>query len=628
MSAVALGIFVGATLGGPALTANAVDAPAPRPYVSGWLYQWSIPPADFVSAEHAGVTPEVNVIWGFFGSSSQPLCTYNSFDLSCVTTSASNSTLRAIRDSLHSSGIRVFATIADVGGYEESQRDSSGRVLPRYQLANYIATPERREAYAERIVNWAVEAGVDGVDLDWEKFAWSDGSSTWAATRSKWIEMIKLLSEKLHAKNLLLSVTVPGESPEFQTPGVMGLMDLYAWADIAPYVDRLPLMVYDYHYAGGTPGAIGPQDWADRVIALAVSQVGDANRTKVMLGVAQYGYDWWARTGDLSDPYVTNAGCPVGWVPNDKRSRGLSPDRAVELAAAKRATVANGRLRWDETAKEWTFYYLQSGVPGSYPTNVNGVTKFVAATCNAKREVWYSDTRSAAARSTLVDKYQIGGIAVWNLTDIQDDFYAELGAYGRTIAQQPTTVAVTTPKVSRYGRTITVTAQASSSAQVPAGSVATLYWGPTIDACCTKVAEGITDSTGKVSFTTTVQREGYWWVRVAGSWWRLPGINDGTLTRARFAVTASATNLAPKVGQDVRIFTLVQPATKGAKVIMQKRVKGEWVNVHVLMQSTGGGASAHFIPRVARDIQFRFIATSANSYLRTVSPVVTLAVHR
>jgi hypothetical protein len=61
---------------------------------------------------------------------------------------------------------------------------------------------------------------------------------------------------------------------------------------------------------------------------------------------------------------------------------------------------------------------------------------------------------------------------------------------------------------------------------------------------------------------------------------------------------------------------------------MQKRVKGEWVNVRVLAQSLGGGASAHFTPRVAREIQFRFIATSVNSYLRTISPVVTLAVRR
>jgi hypothetical protein len=306
----------------------------------------------------------------------------------------------------------------------------------------------------------------------------------------------------------------------------------------------------------------------------------------------------------------------------------LVPDAAAARATSVGATQQNGRLSWDTEAQEWTYYYLQRNVAGKFPVTANGKTTWSAQTCNAKREVWYSDTRSAVARSALVDKYQIGGIAVWNLTDIQDDFFAEVGAYGRTIAQQPSTVAVTAPIVSRYGRTITITAQASSAAEVPAGAVATLYWGPTIDACCTKVAEGITDSTGKVIFTTTVQREGYWWVRVAGSWWRLPGINDGALTRARFAVTASATNLAPKVGQDVRIFTLVQPATKGAKVIMQKRVKGEWVNVHVLAQSTGGGASAHFIPRVARDIQFRFIATSANSYLRAVSPVVTLAVHR
>lgn len=612
MSAVALGIFVGATLGGPALTANAVDAPAPRPYVSGWLYQWSIPPADFVSAEHAGVTPEVNVFWWFFDGPDRPLCTFDPTDGSCLSAVSSNNTLRGIRDSLHRGGVKVFGTITDM------KKNRAG------QLSAYIATAENREAYAQKITDWAVQAGVDGVDLDWENFAWRDGSSTWANTRVRWIEMIKVLSAKLHAQNLKLSATVPGDRPSIYSDPTGTLYWLYAWDEIAPFVDRLRLMAYDYSYS--RPGPIGPQFFADLVTADAVASVGAAHASKIWIGVAQYGRDWWARTDQHA--YVTDRTCPVGWVPDDPAFDTLVPDGAAARAVSVGSTLQNGRLTWDSDAQEWTYFYLQRDVAGKFPVTTNGKTTWSSRTCNAKREVWYSDTRSAAARSTLVDKYQIGGIAVWNLTDIQDDFYTELGAYGRTIAQQPTTVAVTTPKVSRYGRTITVTAQASSSAEVPVGSVATLYWGPTIDACCTKIAEAVTDATGKATFTTTVQQEGYWWVRVAGSWWRLPGVNEGAQTRVRFAMTASATNLTPKVGQDVRIFTVVQPATKGAKVTMQKRVKGEWVNVRVLAQSLGGGASAHFTPRVAREIQFRFIATSANSYLRTISPVVTLAVRR
>jgi len=612
VSAVALGILACATLGGPALAADTAGALAPRPYVSGWLYQWSIPPADLVSAQSAGVTSEVNVFWWFFDGADHPLCTFDPSDGSCLSTVSSNSTLRGIRDSLHRGGVKVFGTITDM------KKSRAG------QLSAYIATPANREIYAQKITDWAVQAGVDGVDLDWENFAWRDGSSTWANTRVRWIEMMKVLGSKLHAQNLELSATVPGDRPSLYSDPTGTLYWLYAWDQIVPFVDRLRLMAYDYSFSRAGP--IGPQFFADQVTADAVAAVGAGNASKIWIGVAQYGRDWWARTDQ--DAYVADKTCPAGWVPNDSTSDTLVPDAAAARAVTVGATIKNGRLSWDTEAQEWTYYYLQRNVAGKFPVTANGKTTWSAQTCNAKREVWYADTRSAVARSALVDKYQIGGIAVWNLTDIQDDFYAEVGAYGRTIAQQPSTVAVTAPIVSRYGRTITITAQASSAAEVPAGAVATLYWGPNIDACCTKVVEGITDSTGKVSFTTTVQREGYWWVRVAGSWWRLPGINDGALTRARFAVTASATNLAPKVGQDVRIFTLVQPATKGAKVIMQKRVKGEWVNVHVLAQSTGGGASAHFIPRVARDIQFRFIATSANSYLRAVSPVVTLAVHR
>jgi spore germination protein YaaH len=558
------------------------------------------------------VTPEVNVFWWFFDGADRPLCTFDPTDGSCLSTVSSNNTLRGIRDSLHQGGVKVFATITDM------KKNRAG------QLSAYIATPENREIYAQKITDWAVQAGVDGVDLDWENFAWRDGSSTWANKRVRWIEMIKVLGAKLHAQNLELSATVPGDRPSIYSDPTGTLYWLYAWDVIAPFVDRLRLMAYDYSFS--RPGPIGPQFFADQVTADAVAAVGDINASKIWIGVAQYGRDWWARTDQ--DAYVTDRTCPTGWVPNEPAFDTLVPEGAATRAVTVGATVQNGRLTWDTDAKEWTYYYLQRNVAGKFPVTANGTTTWSAQTCNAKREVWYSGTRSAVARSALVDKYQIGGIAVWNLTDIQDDFYAKVGAYGRTIAQQPTTVTVTAPLVSRYGRTITVTAQSASSREIPGDSVATLYWGPTVDACCTKIAEGFTDSTGKVSFTATVQREGYWWIRVGGSWWRLPGINEGSLTRARFAVTASATNLAPKVGQDVRIFTVIQPAAKGTKVTMQKRIKGEWVNVRVLAQSTGGGASAHFTPRVVREIQFRFIATSANSYLRTISPVVTLAVRR
>lgn len=602
--AAAAGLALAATLVPAVVPAVADEVVTPRPIVSGWLYQWSVPPADNVAVSNLGVTPEVNVFWWFFDGSTRPLCTFDPSDGSCITSSPSNVTLRGIRDSLHARNIKVFATITDM------QPSQAGK------LSKYISTVANQKIYADKIAAAAVAAGVDGVDLDWENFAWRDGSSTWPVTRQRWIDWIKVLSATLHERNILLSATVPGESPEFQIPGVMGLMDLYAWADIAPYVDRLRLMAYDYSF--DRPGPIGPQDWAARVLDLAVEQVGDANRSKVWLGVAQYGRDWLAR--DDNDHFITNADCPAGWTPNDTGFDTLVPDGAWSRAESVGSTLANGRLTWDATSKEWTYFYLARNVAG---TTAGGARR----TCNVRHEVWFSDTKSAVWHARLVAQYRIGGIAVWNLTDIMDDFYPELVTYAKTVAQVTTSVAMQGPRVAKFGNTITVSGTASSTKELPANAQASLYWSETSDGTVVKIADATTDATGTVSFRVPVERTGYWWIRVANSWWRLAGTSEPYLTRVHYAMTAAVTNSSPAVGQKVRIYTVIQPAVKGAPVLMQKMVKGEWVTIHQLTQSTGGGASAWFTPRVRTPVNFRFIALGTTGYIRTTSPVVTVTAH-
>ena len=53
-------------------------------------------------------------------------------------------------------------------------------------------------------------------------------------------------------------------------------------------------MTYDYSWANGPPGSIAPQRWVDRVASYAVSQIPPS---KVLLGLAFYGYDWNTTVG-------------------------------------------------------------------------------------------------------------------------------------------------------------------------------------------------------------------------------------------------------------------------------------------------------------------------------------------
>ena len=89
----------------------------------------------------------------------------------------------------------------------------------RRQLSNYLAKSSRRQALADQITDWVVKSGVDGVDLDWENFAFNDGSSSWDTTRPRLNDTIVRLGAALRAKGKLLSVTVPGGYSPFTSSG-------------------------------------------------------------------------------------------------------------------------------------------------------------------------------------------------------------------------------------------------------------------------------------------------------------------------------------------------------------------------------------------------------------------------
>ena len=58
---------------------------------------------------------------------------------------------------------------------------------------------------------------------------------------------------------------------------------------VTPLVDNVILMDYDYHWQGGEPGPIAPQDWFAQQYALARKLVP---QNKLIVAIGSYGYDW------------------------------------------------------------------------------------------------------------------------------------------------------------------------------------------------------------------------------------------------------------------------------------------------------------------------------------------------
>ena len=118
-------------------------------------------------------------------------------------------------------------------------------------MAGILSNPTTRAAHVNALVNVVVEGSFDGIDLDYETFAFGDGTSSWATTKPVWTQFIFELGVALHSYAKLLYVTIPPVYDNNEGSG-SGYW-VYNPVGIAPYVDRIRIMAYDYSWSGRTP---------------------------------------------------------------------------------------------------------------------------------------------------------------------------------------------------------------------------------------------------------------------------------------------------------------------------------------------------------------------------------------
>lgn len=71
-------------------------------------------------------------------------------------------------------------------------------------LSGYLANEATRATIVKTIVDLVNTNGFDGIDLDYEGFAFVDPITTWSKTAPRWVAFIKELSVALHANDKLL----------------------------------------------------------------------------------------------------------------------------------------------------------------------------------------------------------------------------------------------------------------------------------------------------------------------------------------------------------------------------------------------------------------------------------------
>src|SRR5690606_11557948 len=155
----------------------------------------------------------------------------------------------AALEKLRGQGVKILPSITDGSG--------KGR------MAATLASKSKRAAHVQDIVDLVLTNGYDGIDLDYETFAFTDGSSTWSQTRPNWVAFVAELADALHAEGKLLAVTVPPmyDDDYDSSSGYW----VYDYAGVGKHTDLLRIMAYDYSV--GSPGPIAPLGWVEKVAA-------------------------------------------------------------------------------------------------------------------------------------------------------------------------------------------------------------------------------------------------------------------------------------------------------------------------------------------------------------------------
>jgi hypothetical protein len=431
-------------------------------------------------------------------------------------------------------------------------------------LAGYLANPTTRTTIVNSIVNLVNVNGFDGIDLDFEGFAFVDGSSTWTRTAPLWVAFIKELSVALRAKGKLLSVTTPYlYDPREKQKGYF----VYAWADIATSIDRLRIMTYDFNVA--KPGPNAPISWVDKTIRYAISIMPSS---KVYLGLPGYGRDWIT---------AVQGKCPVSAPPGLKA--GAKAATFLMVNAERKAAIDNATPVFDATVSEATYSYTQT---------YNGLTADGASTsCTVNRTVWYQNSRSYAERMALVSKYRLGGAALWTLG--MEDQMSTNEMRNAALAMAPDTVVstLTLSGLSQgsigYADQFTVNGLFTLKDKSP---IVGLPVSVEINrgGIWTKVAELVTDAFGAITTPMVLANSAGIRLTTLATWERTESITPQQLVAIKSKILIDRPNSVARTSA-FSVKAQLLPQVAGKSAVLQKYVNGRWQNMGTPITSDASG---------------------------------------
>jgi spore germination protein YaaH len=479
-------------------------------------------------------------------------------------------------------------------------------------LASLLAGDASRKAIIEKIVQVATAQRVvliqkpnstvpetstvdafDGVDLDFEGFAFVDSNTTWKKTAPIWTKFIKELAVVLHAKNKLLSVSTPYV---LDPSGAQKGYYVYNWAGIASSIDRLRIMTYDYSVSKAGP--LGPITWTERTVKYATTIMPPS---KVFLGLPGYGRDWITDVKGVCPASVASV------MKKGAKASTFTMGKALEIA-----TSYGVAPQWNDAYAESTFTYQKV-----YNGNTAGS---LATSCTVTRTAWYQDAKSFQIRSALVDKYRLGGVAVWTFSLIDPLAMQAIQNVGMSIAPDQVNANLTIDKSTiNYGDAISLNGNFAIKDKTPLANIPVIIQGrlPSEKAWRT-LATATTDFSGNYSKKLLVGRTTVIRVHSDDTWER----NEGNTPEFTLSVNRLLFVSAPQTlmhGETATVTGSIRPREASRFITIEKLSNGAWKAVGKPLSTDAQGNFVFSMPTSTRGILTLRVTAAADSMWSQVS---------
>jgi len=544
-AALVLAICGGAVAMGLARPPSAAADPGLPRIATGWMPYWfttpKAPQGITNAVANADVLTEVSPFW-YSAVKGGPAGVTIGFNPNF--TDAANNAAWAMGQ-LRAAGLSVLPAIADGSG--------------KGTMAAVLANPATRSAHVADIVNLVMSNGYDGIDLDYEQFAFADGRSTWAATQPNWTAFVTELGAALKAQGKLLSVTIPGPCSTNNACGGTNGYWVYDMAGIAPAADRIRIMTYDFHY--NAPGSIAPIGWVTTTAQYAASIVP---ASKVVIGIPAYSRSWTLKDGSK---FRLSGTCPTSGSAY-RQLTAMASTTAAQIGSVLASVGADpAAVQYDAaTAENWVEY----DKPVTW-TDAAGVSQ----TCVARRVMWWVPPQGVLARTQLVGQFGLGGVAFWTIGGEDPAQWPLVRTYAQQLAPAATAVALTVPPSVPFGTAASITAVATSGGAPVTGVEAVLqFQAPGTDWAA--IASAPLGPDGAVAFAPTVTASGQWRVFVPGVPGRAEQASDPQPIQVSSVVVATARTSKAAKGEQVMVRIVSRPALPGQRIVMQALVKGTW----------------------------------------------------